>query len=180
VSIPHLYLTWQAQCHLAERFAWDDERELGGALFGRADGRSIVIEEAWPNPHGADEPNRTVFDWDYFCRRIQNDQRRLIGNIHSHPATVGRPARASDVDLDGWASGSRGYGTFCGIVVTPAGERWAGGFPDSLDWSSPILAAWVAVDGGDVWSTQIVPEEKWLADLEATVRFRSKENTHGT
>jgi hypothetical protein len=183
-ELPYVYLTWPAQLDL-EQLEYGTGDEVAGGLFGRASERRIVVERIVQNPSGPYEPERTPVDVKHFARLEQiptatsSAESRLLGDVHSHEVVSG-PARASDRDLDHWATLSRAPGqpAYAGLILTPARELWEGGFPSGrFDWDEPILSGWVARDG-EVWSTTVVLEEEEDYLLDQSVRFR--EEHHGT
>ena len=169
---PYVYLSWQAQRDLG-RLEVGTGREIGAGLLGRVEGHRIAVDRIIQNRCGPYAPDETPIDFAYFrtFERVASsdqDECKLQGSLHSHERYEAAGPIASPADLRHVREAAQripGQISFAMVIVGP-------GFHS--DWGAPQLRAWVARPDGEVWVAEIVREERWLAELERTVKFRPR------
>jgi hypothetical protein len=144
-------------------FGWDDELELGGALYGSWTEGRCYVDRVFQNPHGPQKPTSTTVEWDAFMDSITQmyaapgDPREFVavGDVHSHPGGSG--VIASPTDLHNLETRSTAIEKFASLIVAPT-ECWRGGYP-AWDWDDPLMGGWVGING-QVYATDVLYERR--------------------
>lgn len=134
-----------------------DGLEAVWALFGRQDGDLIVVEDI-VDITLKESASRTAVAGsrgtvDEHRARQADRGRELVGDLHTHPDTIGRTARPSDNDLLSWIRTMREErrGWWLGIVA----QRTV----DTDDaWLAPALTGILVFDDHDAIAVPIVRE----------------------
>jgi hypothetical protein len=165
-----------ARDHISEYIRYGEGFEAGGICFGYVERDKVVISSIAANTFEPVSPHHNVVDVE-LARNLDREDRRWIGSIHSHEY-YSEHIRASSADRETWSHFARTLKQpYVGVVIAPRGVRWSGGYPEP-DWVAPVLKAWLALPDGTVRERPLIEEPRWLADLEKTVRFAPRKETH--
>jgi hypothetical protein len=158
-------------------FDWEDKCEIGGGLYGHRENGHLVVTHCMPAPVIEAGPWHIQID-NHFLNLFDREGHRLIGDIHTHCVPGQGHARASQTDRDSWTNAARGLKhDYIGLIVNPRREfPPEPGVPMGLDWAYPKLSAYIATPAGDVTPVRLDVQPRWLADLEAQVRFQPVEH----
>jgi proteasome lid subunit RPN8/RPN11 len=173
VAIERVHLTRRAWAEDIEYLRLDESPNIGlevsAGLFGWIEeGKRIVVAEIRRNifvtPDSPVSCQVDVEAWMIYDRTGA----RLIGDLHTHPED---DRRASQADKETWRDAAHQLGhPFAGLVLTRR-QDWEAGFP-VMSWFQPQIDAWITDPSGASREAYVTIEPKWLADLEASVRFR--------
>jgi len=178
-------LSWPAQQDIEQRLAYGTGLEVAGGMLGRVCGYRIDVDRIIPNRCGPFEDDHTPVDLAYFATFERSyvpgrpdDEVRLVGTVHSHEIESG-PANPFESDLDHLVRLSQipHQLAYCGLILSPAGgELYEAGEPTGrFDWSDgPIMRAWVAAAGGEIWVARVVLQSERIANLESRVKFQPR------
>jgi hypothetical protein len=134
---------------------YEDDRELGGALYGHTGDGVVVVTEAMVNPSGLGGPDSTPIELGYFGR-LERPDRMLAGDWHSHP--LGSSSRPSSHDLRRWREiADTLKQLWVGVVVTAAPGSYGTG---RWDYESTTLDVYVTAPGGNQRSIEARYETK--------------------
>jgi len=169
MSISSVYVTADARDDISRDLPFGGGLEAGGPLFGYLDPErerlvivKVIANEAPPNDA------RHVFVEVRRWAHLDRPGHRLAGTAHSHEHfRDGLRATPSEADENGWLEMAEQLAEpIAGLIISPRGERYEGGFPVP-DWVAPRIDAWVAHPDGRLAAVPLRVEPRWLGNLRA-------------